>query len=373
MLRISILTKGWEYFDIMHKDRLVARIYENGLANIYYSSFMPYNLYFEENEDIDTRLNNLNNFYYWCASRVLTLDRKYAKEILNAIGASLKMTDRERACIAISYHCLSILDVFWVKDKAEKRKFTDLSVFRHSLSNAFVDVCLRGKAITIQNSEFYVSLNQAADLGTPGVAPKAWIRENDTLYLYKAGDIRDIKAELLASIIIECFNVSSVKYEEAVYKDIMASKCRLITSEEKGIVPAEYVEIYCANKEIDLYSFTLKKDKYNYYMMIILDYLIGNIDRHWGNWGFYVNNETNRLEGLYPLMDFNKAFLAYDTIEGAVCQTINKKMSQHDAALYAIKQVGLNQTKEVDPSWFDDDNIKNMFYQRLELLKKENN
>ena len=37
MLRISILTKGWEYFDIMHKDRLVARIYENGLANIYYS------------------------------------------------------------------------------------------------------------------------------------------------------------------------------------------------------------------------------------------------------------------------------------------------------------------------------------------------
>lgn len=46
-------------------------------------------------------------------------------------------------------------------------------------------------------------------------------------------------------------------------------------------------------------------------------------------------------------------------------------MSQHDAALYVIKQVGLNQTKEVDPSWFYDDNIKNMFYQRLGPLKKK--
>lgn len=70
-------------------------------------------------------------------------------------------------------------------------------------------------------------------------------------------------------------------------------------------------------------------------------------------------------------MDFNKAFLAYDTTEGAFCQTINKKMSQHDAGLYVIKQAGLNQTKEVDPSWFYDDNIKNMFYQRLGPLKKK--
>ena len=36
---------------------------------------MPYNLYLEPagENDLDTRLNNRENFYYWCASRVLTL------------------------------------------------------------------------------------------------------------------------------------------------------------------------------------------------------------------------------------------------------------------------------------------------------------
>ena len=52
---------------------------------------------------------------------MLTLDRTYAKEILNSIGASQSVTDRERAQIALSYHCLSLLDVFWVK--GEKREY----------------------------------------------------------------------------------------------------------------------------------------------------------------------------------------------------------------------------------------------------------
>ena len=50
---------------------------------------MPYNLYLEAvaDDDIEKRVQNLENFYYWCASRVLTLDREFAKEILNSIGA----------------------------------------------------------------------------------------------------------------------------------------------------------------------------------------------------------------------------------------------------------------------------------------------
>ena len=83
----QLLAKGWKYFDIMHKDRRVARIYENGKCTINFPSFMPYNLYFEKDDSIDTCVQNLNNFYYWCSSRILTLDRKYAKEIMNSIGA----------------------------------------------------------------------------------------------------------------------------------------------------------------------------------------------------------------------------------------------------------------------------------------------
>lgn len=86
-------------YQIMHQDQCVATIDETGHAKVLEPAFMPYNLYLEEEDDVDTLVNNLMNFNYWCASRVLTLDRKYAKEILNSIGMSQAVTDRERAKI----------------------------------------------------------------------------------------------------------------------------------------------------------------------------------------------------------------------------------------------------------------------------------
>ena len=73
----------WRQYTIMRLDRRVASIRSDGTCSIFAPSFMPYNLYLERagNGAVDARVNNLNNFYYWCASRVLTLDRKYTKEI----------------------------------------------------------------------------------------------------------------------------------------------------------------------------------------------------------------------------------------------------------------------------------------------------
>ena len=117
-------------------------------------------------------------------------------------------------------------------------------------------------------------------------------------------------------------------------------------------------------------DFVLKKDRYSYYMMNVVDYLVGNVDRHWGNWGFYVDNQTNKIGKLYPLMDFNKAFLSYETVDGALCQTTDRKISQKQAAIEAVEKVGLNQLKEVDRNWFKDKKTADMFFARLEILNQ---
>lgn len=363
------MQKGWKYFDVMHKDRRVARVYEDGRCTISYPSFMPYNLYLESSDDFDSRVNNLNNFYYWCASRVLTLDRKYAKEILRTIGASQAVTDKDRAMIAVSYHGLTLTDVFWIRAAGEKIEFSELNLYNHSLSDAFADVSLRGKDITIQNSELIMTKDVAGDVGTPGVAPKAWIRQNGDFYLMKDGDERDVEAELLASKIVGCFKIDYVPYEEDYFDGVKVSKCKIITSEDRSIVPYEFIDIYCVNREINKLEFVLKKDSYAYYMMNIVDYLIGNTDRHWGNWGFFVDNNTNKLQGLYYLMDFNKSFLSYDNIDGALCQTADRKITQREAAIEAVEKIGLNQISEVQEEWFSDEKTKDMFMQRLDVLR----
>ena len=365
----AVLAKGWERFTIMHKDRKVASIREDGTCTIYAPSFMPYNLYLETAKDLDTRLNNLNNFYYWCSSRVLTLDRKFAKEILNSIGAKQAVTDRDRAAIAISYHGLSLTDVYWIKFNRENVSFADLSLFRHSLSGAFADVSLNGRSLTVQNAELLKPNDAAGDIGTRGIAPKAWIRENGSFYLLKNGDERDVKAELLASKIARCFWAESVAYERSTFEGKPVSRSRIITSEDESLVSMEAVDVYCANHELDRDAFVLKKDAYAYHMMNLIDYLVGNTDRHWGNWGFLACNDTNKLEKLYPMMDFNKAFLSYDTIDGARCQTSSRGLSQREAALEAVRAVGLNQVAKVEPEWFEDSAIQDMFFRRLETVK----
>ena len=104
-------------------------------------------------------------------------------------------------------------------------------------------------------------------------------------------------------------------------------------------------------------------------MMNLIDYLVGNTDRHWGNWGFLVDNTTNKLEKLHPLMDFNKAFSSYDSLEGARCQTNGKKQSQKDAALEAVRAIGLNQIAQVKEEWFDEPEWWEMFRRRLAVVK----
>ena len=358
----------WNKYHIMHGNRKVASIHKNGTCKIYSKKWMPYNLYLEQaiEDDIDIRLQNLDNFYHWCASRVLTMDRAYAKEILNSIGASQSSTDKDRAQIALSYHCLSLMDLYWTKESYERQDFAALNLFENHLSSAFVDVSLRGRQMTIENSHLI-----ADDLATQGCYPKAWIRREDGFYLMKDGGIELVEQELLASKICGCFRLNQVKYEEEYYDGEKVSVSKLITSFEHSIVPMEYFGIYCMNHEIDQMQYLLKLDAYSYYMMNIVDYLVGNTDRHWGNWGLLIDNRTNKPIRLYDLMDFNKAFQAYDTVEGANCLTVQRKMSQKEAAIEAVQKVGLNQIKEVEDMWFKEKDTKEMFYKRLELLKSQ--
>ena len=168
-------------YEIMHKDKKTASIDETGHCTVYDEAFMPYSLYLEEAEDIDTLVNNITNFYYWCASRVLTLDRTYAKEILNSIGVQQAVTDRDRAKLALSYRCVSLTDVFWVKTADEEIGFHTVNLYENHLENTFMDISLRGRQYSVQNECL------ARDLSTNGCFPKAWQRSEKVFWLLKDG------------------------------------------------------------------------------------------------------------------------------------------------------------------------------------------
>ncbi|MBQ9119213.1 MAG: hypothetical protein IJY09_04030 [Lachnospiraceae bacterium] len=355
-------------YEIMHMEKVVAVISTNGRAEIYTPDFMPYDLYLEteEENDIDTLMNNLINFYHWCASRVLSLDRKYAKEILNSIGVAQAVTDKDRADISLSYHCVSLTDVFWVRRQGECVFFKDINLYDNPLNEAIVELSLKGRQMTVTNQEL------APDLSTRGCFPKAWIREENGFKLLKDGGKDTVRRELLASRICQCFDVPQVVYRERLYQGQVVTESEIISSKESSMVSKLAFDIYACNHDLDVLGVCEELDPVTYYGMNILDYLTGNTDRHPENWGFLVDNATNQYISLYPLMDFNQCFLAYDDLEGAGCQTVRpRKLTQREAAIEAVQKIGLRQICEIDMSAFEGmEKEADMFCRRLEELKK---
>ena len=385
-------------YEIMHMEKNVAWISTTGVAEIQCENFMPYDLYLEpdETDDIDVRMNNLANFYHWCASRMLTLDRQYAKAIFNSIGVSQATTDQDRARVTLSYHCVSLTDVYWVREHGENITFAEVNLYDHSLNDAVVAISLKGRQMTVTNQEL------AQDISTGGCFPKAWIREqtdensfginsfdingfdiaasqtrklqsvdNSRFYLLKDGGETVVRRELLASKICRCFAIPQVLYEPYIFENQTVTKSAIFTSKDYSIVTKMAFDIYAANYDLDTLQVCHSLDPVGYYGMNILDYLVGNTDRHVENWGFLIDNRTNKYVSLHPLMDFNQSFLSYDTLDGANCLTVlPERMTQREAAIDAVRHIGLRQIGEVDMAWFGNmEEEEQMFRMRLEELK----
>lgn len=359
-------------FEIMHRDMVVASISTRGEVAVYHGEFMPFDLYLEEWDDFDVLRNNTTEFQHWCASRMLSLDRTHAKAILNAIGASQSPTDADRANIALSCHCVSLTDVYWVREAGEAISFGQINLYDNSLNEAIVELSLRGKSLTITNMELVTARDVAHDLSTRGLFPKAWIRHGGGFVLLKDGGSDAVRRELLASDICQCFDVPQVVYRPGVFQGVPVTRSEILTSKARAIVPMRAYEVYCTNQGMDYLEEVKKLDPVTYYGMNILDYLTGNTDRHMENWGLWVDNETNRPISLHPLMDFNQCFQAYEALDGTNCLTCDtRRVSQREAAIEAVQAIGLRQIREVDMTLFGSHTDEaEMFLRRLEALRQ---
>ena len=155
-----------------------------------------------------------------------------------------------------------------------------------------------------------------------------------------------------------------------MFENEPVSISKIMTSQRYSLVTYAAYDVYCTNHDWNTLNKILELDAHGYYMMNILDYLVGNTDRRWENWGLLVDNETNKPVRLHDLMDFNRAFQQYDTLDGANCLTVGKRhLSQREAAMEAVRNIGLNQNCNIDASIFGKQMIcKRRFRKRLDIL-----
>ena len=249
----------------------------------------------------------------WTENRTMNIGRTNAKKLL----VGFRISQSNPYMIARLFHFASLSDCYWMKDAEETFTWEQVSLFENPWEKAVTSTALLG---TNQTFRTLVQKVHTPEFTAQGMAAKAWIREADGLYLYKVG-----KKELPASGILDALHIPHVSYIEAensslekiadrnhiekIYKSgEKIVKCRIISSEETALVPWEDFQVYCSYHDKNEYDMVKEMDAANYYKMQIADYILGNEDRHGANFGFYMDNRSGKLQGLYPLMDHDHAF-----------------------------------------------------------------
>lgn len=348
-------------YEIYFQDELVFTITKKGGdVHIYQPKFLPFDIYLEESDDFDDRINNLVNFKEWCAGRILNIDRVYRKEILNYYGFSQNLSSSEQAQIGIATRCLSLNDCFWLKSPEEPLSWKDVNLFDNSLENSIFEPALTGKYMTITNSKIITP-----ELVTDGVAPKAWIRKGTDFYLLKGEQNDSVKREVEASQILNLLGLSVTSYEQKKFQKEPVSVCKCFTTKHIHFVRAMWYQIWCENHDIPFISI-IHKYKESFDKMNLADYLIGNTDEHAENWGFLYDDNMQILQ-MNPPMDYDHAFLGE---ENSIClpmQFIGQRMTQEAVAKQIISKYPNWLSFDVDLSAFQ---YGSFVEKRLQKLKQ---
>lgn len=210
-------------------------------------------------------------------------------------------------------HALGLNDTLWVCPAGSTLRWNNVSLY----SNYFNDV--------VAKTAFSKGLNglklssTSPEFTSEGSFEKCWIRQNDgSILLYKKGSEGfansglEPYSEFYSSQLSALLCRSHVPYDLLMFKGCLVSSCSMFTSESEGFIPIyKYLNTnksYSMRQIFDFMDSLGFADDFR--NMIVLDALILNIDRHLGNFGFIVDNETFHIKRFAPVFDHNMALLS---------------------------------------------------------------
>lgn len=215
-------------------------------------------------------------------------------------------------------HALGINDCLWVKSKDSCLDWEHVNLYH----NAFSDVAQK----TAFDSGLFGLQLSPTDIVSPeftseGSCPKCWVIEDGKIVLYKAGLSgasnlgKEPYSEYLSSAIVKQSFDNSIDYDLEIYNGKLCSKCELFTNENEGFVPfSKYLDAnqgYTIKRILDLCTeMGYEKECRD---MFLIDSIIFNQDRHVGNFGFIVDNDTFQIKRFAPLFDYNISMLGHAT------------------------------------------------------------
>ena len=232
---------------------------------------------------------NDETFWTWLARRTVPRNRRNIEELMARIGLS----SRNVKGIIELCRGLSLNDVYWVVPDGCEDSWKDFNLYENDFSNAIAQMAFSGVG-----PDFREQWTSSPEFTTNGMLAKCWRRIDGNVLLYKSGTEGasntgfEPYSEFYASQIAEAMGLGHVAYGLSRFKGRLCSTCPLFTSDRYGYVPAGRVmsrdEALADPLFADIFFF---------------DAVIFNTDRHMGNFGYLVDNDTNEIVGAAPIFD----------------------------------------------------------------------
>lgn len=213
---------------------------------------------------------------------------------------------------------LSLNDCYWVVEEGDNSTFSKSNLYDNPFSNV-----LAALAFTGYGSSPRSSLYSSPEFTTNGMLPKCWRRINGKVFLYKGGTKGasntgfELYSEFYAAQIAQMLGINAVPYGLSRWKGELCSTCELFTSKDFSYLPVGRIVTRGGMAAVSAYYDQLGPRFVSALNnMLLLDALICNTDRHFGNFGFLIDNRTNQIAAPAPLFDHGNSLFNF---AGADC------------------------------------------------------
>lgn len=245
----------------------------------------------------------------WLKQRTIPKNRAYVNSFLSKCGLHI---NRPMNIIRVSKG-LSLNDCYWVVEEGFNGTFEKYNLYDNRFSQLLALIAFTGYGSSVRTS-----LVSCPEFTTNGMLPKCWRRVNGTIRLYKGGTSGasntgcEPYSEYYAAQIAETMGINSVSYNLSKWKGKLCSVCDLFTNKAYSYLPIGRMVTEGGMEAVREYYGQLGGEYVEALnAMLVFDAVIFNTDRHFGNFGFMVDNKTNKITAPAPLFDHGNALFNY--------------------------------------------------------------
>ena len=295
-------------YELKHYDLSLVRFSATEDTNTPEINFLWVN---EDKKDLfplDLELTN-DGLAKWLKHRTIPKNRAYVHNFLSKCGLNI---NRPMTIIKVSKG-LSLNDCYWVVEEGFEGTYDKFNLYDNRFSQVLALIAFTGYGSSIRTS-----LASCPEFTTNGMLPKCWRRKDGKILLYKGGTSgasntgNEPYSEYYAAQVAKVLGVNAIEYGLSQWKGELCSTCELFTSKDYSFLPVGRIVTSGGMKAVREYYETLGKNFVEALNdMLVLDAVIMNTDRHFGNFGFIIDNKTNKIVAPAPLFDHGNSLLNF--------------------------------------------------------------